>query len=90
MNHQGVGFVPSDDMGFVGADDALEKLLQNQAPRISGDSSHGRGVLVRSLKMDASFEGSGYYRKMCFFDFLVGECIFGMIFFLVGEGKLSE
>jgi len=35
-NHQGVGFVPSDDMGFVGADDALEELLQDQALGISG------------------------------------------------------
>eukprot|EP00434_Breviolum_minutum_P033419 symbB.v1.2.029571.t1/scaffold3255.1/size60169/1 len=28
-----VGFVPSDDMGFVGADDALEKLMQDQVKR---------------------------------------------------------
>lgn len=87
-----MGFVPSDDMGFVGADDALEKLLQDQALWISGVSSNGRGRYWSVLKMDASFEGFlGYLGgDGVFCDFLVGEWIFGMCFFWGVEGKLSE
>ena len=52
-NHQGVGFVPGDDMGFVGVDDALEKLLQNQALRISGTLQWEGVGIGPVLKMDA-------------------------------------